>query len=114
MQRTNGHKAVITNTHTTMIEVAEVIVCQGALRDPYATRITLGKIERTARGARGKYRVKFTDINGAILLQIRGNLYVQDIRVFTDNIQATRTHLAQFAATHGYAISFGKSVQDAR
>ncbi len=109
----NMHSSArLTNTHTTMIGPAEVVVREGALKDPCTTRVTLGLIKRTKRNAGGAFWVKFRDINGGILMHVRGNMYVQQIRVYTNNIQKTRTNLARFVRSKGMSISFGESKRD--
>jgi hypothetical protein len=103
----------ITGSHSTMTEHTEKIVKNCAMNDPHTTRIVLGVIEKTKKGVGGKFRVKLTDVNGAVNLQIRSNYYVQEVWVYTDNIQTTRTNLAKYAVQSGFAISFGGSERTA-
>jgi hypothetical protein len=103
-------KAVIGGTHTSIIDAAKRLV-ECALRDPYTTRVNPGIIEKTKKGAGGKYRVKFTPNNGGILMQVRGNYYVQKITIFTDRIQNTLDNLESFAKLIGYKIGHGESIE---
>ncbi|MDQ3014780.1 MAG: DUF2103 domain-containing protein [bacterium] len=104
----------ITSSHSSMIDVAEDMVRGAALKDPHATRISLGIIEKTNRGVQGKFRIKFTDINGGILMKVRGNLFVQEVQVYTDNVQETRENLVRYALTRRYQVNFTEPAQAKR
>lgn len=104
----------ISDSHSTMIDVAEKMVRGAALRDPHTTRVTLGIIEKTNRGVQGKFRVSFTDINGGVLMKVRGNLCVQEVQVYTDNIQKTRDNLVRYALSQRYLVSFKEPAQAQR
>jgi hypothetical protein len=98
-------KARITGAHGSMIDVAEDMVRGCALKDPNVSRISLGIITKAKQSVRGKFRIKLTVLDGAILVQARGNLYIQEFRVFTEDTENTKALLAEFGLSQGYGVS---------
>lgn len=72
------------------------------------SRIRLGFIKAGARPVNGERRVKFTDEEGALLLSVRDNTAFQEVRIYTSNMNETRTKLARQARNLGMDISFTK------
>jgi hypothetical protein len=96
-----------------MIDVAESIVSDAALKDPNVSRVTLGLITKMKQSVQGRFRVKFTDISGGLLMRVRGNLYMQDIRIYTENAVDTAQNLISFSKKKGYETSYTKSTTSA-
>lgn len=69
-------------SHTTLIEAVQPLIKE-AEKISEVGRIALGIIKPTP-GRTGKRRVKFIKINGGLLLKVRGNTSVQEIRIYTD------------------------------
>lgn len=67
--------------HTSFIKVAFRLV-KAAENLSEVTRISLGIIIPTKRKT-GNKRVKFTLIRGGLLARVRGNVSVQEIRIYT-------------------------------
>ncbi|HAO64838.1 TPA: hypothetical protein DCQ44_02550 [Candidatus Taylorbacteria bacterium] len=96
--------------HTTLIEAAETLV-DFASSQVEVTRVALGIIRPIQHGAQGKFRVKFAEINGGILLTVRGNTAAQEVRIYTSNIPETRLKLCRYALSISTSISFTKKEQ---
>jgi len=92
-----------------MIDVAESIISDAALKDPHVSRITLGLITKMKQSVQGRFRVKFTDISGGLLMRVRGNLYMQDIRIYTESTADTVKTLIIFSKDQGYETSYIQS-----
>jgi hypothetical protein len=101
-----NQRAYIAQTHSSMIDLAKPIV-RKTLKIPGVDKITLGKIDKAARSAHGKFRVKLTNKPGAILLQVRGNLFIQLIWVYTDSIPSVRKLLEELIKKEGIQIQSG-------
>ncbi len=100
----NGGKFV---NHTTIIETASHVLDHAALMEE-VKRISPGVIRPTDQGAHGKFRVKFADIVGGLLLTIRGNNAAQEVRVYTSDPNKTRTELCRYCLSKGISIAFLK------
>ena len=68
-------------THTTLIDAAEPLV-KASEKLPEVTKIVLGFIKATP-GKKGQKRVKFTITRSGLLLTVRGNTSVQEVRIYT-------------------------------
>ena len=68
-------------THITLIDAAEPLV-KTAEKLPEVTKIVLGFIKATP-GKKGQKRVKFTITRSGLLLTVRGNTSVQEVRIYT-------------------------------
>jgi hypothetical protein len=68
-------------THTTLIDAAESFV-KTAEKLPEVTKIVLGFIKATP-GKKGHRRVKFATTRSGLLLTVRGNTSVQEVRIYT-------------------------------
>ncbi len=101
----NGGK--FTGKHTTLIELA-AIACDIADACPQVTKISPGFIVSGTKSVNGNTRVKISDSGGIILLSVRGNISVQDVRIYTTNIQTARTAIARGLRNAGVAICFKK------
>ena len=93
--------------HTTMIPAA-CIVADIAAAQTEVYNISPGFIKAGLKSVNGHRRVKITDDGNSLLLAVRDNASLQEVRVFTHNIQETRTTIARGARNKGLGISFGK------
>lgn len=94
-------------SHTTVIPAAGV-VCDIAHDCPAVTRISPGRISAGLPSVGGKRRVKISDSGSVVVLMVRDNVSLQEIRVYADNIQAAKEAIARGARNEGLHISFGK------
>lgn len=69
-------------SHTTLIDAA-VPVVRAAAKLSKVKRIAPGFIKPTP-GKTGLRRVDFERINGGLLVKVRGNTAIQEIRIYTD------------------------------
>jgi len=78
-----------TGSHTTVIPAAAT-VCDIVNGCPHVTKISLGFITANLTSLRGKKRVKMSPYeNGSMLLRVRDNTAIQEVRVFSENIHKT-------------------------
>lgn len=93
--------------HTTVIDAAEPIV-RHAVSLEAVDRVTPGFIRTGIKKLRShQSKVKLTHQDGCVLLQIRGNISVQEVRVYTKDTQAVLESIARHAVNEGYRIEFG-------
>jgi hypothetical protein len=104
---TQNHRAggKYCGSHTTIISAATLMTDFASTLDA-VTKIHLGFIKAGLPSVSGDRRVKFTDDNGSILLKVRDNTSHQEVRIYTSNIQETRTSLAREARNQHLNISF--------
>lgn len=57
-------------------------------------------------GATNKPRVKITDLNGGILLTVRQSRSLQEIRVYTSDVNSTRLAISRALRNNDIAICF--------
>jgi hypothetical protein len=91
-----GNESKISGRHTSVIDEALPLV-EAARKISSVRQIRPGFIKRASRGAQGRFRVKFIDQNGAVLMKVRGNLFVQEIWIYAESIQVVRESLTAFA-----------------
>ena len=94
--------------HTTLIDLAAV-VADIAVDLPEVTTVSPGFIKNGAGSTGGSLRVKIADATGSVLLTVRQNRSVQEIRVFTGNGQRTKLGIAKELRNRGIAIAFKKA-----
>lgn len=92
-------------THTTITEAASII-CKIAEACRDVTTISPGVITAGLKSVSGQRRVKLTRQGGVILLIVRGNITVQELRVYASNTQAAMLAIARNARDAGFQISF--------
>lgn len=80
----------ITKNHTTVIEAAARLVDR-ACELPEVTKVSLGIIKVIGKGMPN---LKFLPINGGWRLVVRGNLGRQEIFVYTNDPEKTRSDLS--------------------
>lgn len=98
-----------TGNHTTLIPLA-CTACDLVAKVSYVTKITPGYINAGAKPA-SRTRVKITDQSDAcILLKIRDNIAVQEVRVYVTNLQEGRTAIARTLRDGKINICFTKEV----
>ena len=78
-------------SHTTLIEAAVPFVkqAQGMER---VKKISLGIIKPTPNIV-GRRRIKFTAMSGGLKATIRGNTSLQEIRIYTSNVDEVKKEL---------------------
>ncbi len=82
-------------SHTTLIDAAEPIV-DYLMRHARVSKIVAGHI--TMRLKTAPHRLKMMEESGCLLLKVRGTASVQEIRVFSSDIDAVKSDIAkQFA-----------------
>lgn len=93
--------------HTTLIDLAVTMVDFARSR-PEVKSVSPGMIQVGSGVTGGVQRVKFSWIRGGLLMTIRQNRSVQEVRVFTDDTQTTMVELARAARNIDIPISFLK------
>ena len=91
-------------THTSIIPTAGVI-CDITNDCPHVKRISTGFIKAGLKPLRGQSRIKFKSDGKSLLLSIRGNTSHQEIRVYSNNIEITKTFIIEKAKENGFLIS---------
>ena len=92
----------ITNTHCTFIsDAAETR--DWARRMSIVKKISAGII-KPAKGARSQRAIKIKEEIGCLLLTIRGNTAIQDVRLYTDDFGVLDRAVKTYAAEHGFQI----------
>lgn len=91
--------------HTTCIDLAaEVADIAEACEE--VTKISLGFIQCGKGVAGGTRKVKIGDMTGGILVTVRQSKSVQEIRIFTTQMQATKLAMARTLRSRDIPISF--------
>lgn len=94
-----------TLSHTTYIESAKDLI-KFANKSPLVTKISLGIIKGLPHSKGGiTKRIKCIREHACLLIKIRGNRAVQEIRFFSDKIQTLEKELILFAQEAGFKIS---------
>lgn len=106
MEKRNGGK--FGGDHTTLIDLAAEIA-DIAVSYSEVTKVSPGHINASREGSTdGKFRIKFSEIQGGLLLKVRQSHTAQEVRIFTRDTQSTRLALARAALGRGISISFKK------
>lgn len=92
--------------HTTLSDLAAILV-DIAVNLPEVSRISPGYLKNSVGGGRSARSVKLSDCQGGLLLTVRQNGSVQEVRVFTKNPQNTKLVLARKSRDMDVAIKFG-------
>ncbi|MFA5098717.1 MAG: DUF2103 domain-containing protein [Candidatus Paceibacterota bacterium] len=92
-------------SHTTVIDAA-LIPVDIAHKQPEVYKISLGYIKAGLPSANGDRRVKIVDIDGGVLLSIRGNTTHQEVTVYTHDSHKTKFAIACAVRDAGINISF--------
>jgi hypothetical protein len=92
----------VTRSHSTSIEATEPFLVFAKNHNDI-TKISLGIIKpiKTVQ----QKRIKCTLEQACILLQIRGNRAIQEIRFFTDKLQQLKSELETLARNNDYEVS---------
>jgi hypothetical protein len=102
MKRT-GKKC--TSSHTTVIESSAEIVDFGNSCE-LVKKITLGIIKPIPHSRGGPLkRIKCIQEAACLLLKIRGNRAIQEIRLFSDDIKSLEKKVCEYAKSIGFEIS---------
>jgi len=91
--------------HTTLIDLAARVVDLIKGLD-HISGIAPGHIQNGKGVAGGMRKVKIGDIGGGVLLTVRQSRSVQQVRVYTCDIQATKLAIAQRLRSDGIPIAF--------
>ena len=91
--------------HTTLIDLAAKVV-DIADELPKVTGISAGYIQSGNAVSGGTRKVKIGEGKGSILLTVRQSRSVQEIRVFSPDVEKTRLALARALRDQGIPISF--------
>jgi hypothetical protein len=91
MEHRAGKK--IGGRHTTIIDAARPIV-DLLQRLPEVTKLSPGFIKLGLRS--GRHRLKISLSQGGLLLKIRGSTSIQEVRIYTDDVQATKNTLRDY------------------
>src|SRR3989344_7780375 len=95
----NTPKARLAPSHKTYIPVADNFRVF-ARKIPGVTCVSAGIIKAGLSPA--PIRVKIVDESGCILLKVRGPVCIQEVRVYTSNMQEVRTTIAREVRNRGY------------
>ncbi|EKE11688.1 MAG: hypothetical protein ACD_15C00037G0017 [uncultured bacterium] len=78
--------------HTTVIDAAKPVV-DFLLKHPDVTSITVGYIKMRLKTA--PQRIKVMEESGCLLLKVRGTASIQELRVFSKNIEKVKNDLEE-------------------
>jgi hypothetical protein len=92
--------------HTTLIDLA-ILLADMADARPEVTKISPGFIQCGGGAIGGERSVKILDARGGLLLKVRQNRAVQEVRIVTANLHETKLALARGARNNRIRISFG-------
>lgn len=93
--------------HTTLIDLASELA-DVAERLPEVTKISPGFINSGTGTGRGERRVKISDAQGGVILTVRQNSSVQELRIITRDPQSTKLVIARESRDRDVAICFGE------
>lgn len=100
----------ISGSHTTVIEKAVPIV-DHLIEDPSTTKISLGVIQNLPnKRSNGINRAKLIDESGCLVVDVTQNKSIQTLRIYSNDMQATKLSLARFLRDNHYAINFHSRV----
>ena len=99
--------------HTTFIAAA-VIVADIAAACRHVTIVPSGVINTPRNKSRSRRHVKIVGAEHCVLLGVTDGAAHQDVRVYTNNSQETKLHIAKGARDAGLTTSFGKGVDNGR
>jgi len=103
MPHRNGKKSC--GTHTTCSDLS-ARVHDIAARIQKVTGISLGVLQSGRGITGGSQRVKIGEMTGGLLLTVRQSRSVQEVRVYSTDVQATRLALARALRDEDIPISF--------
>lgn len=94
-----------TSNHSTIIDACGTLV-DFANKHACIQKITLGII-KPIPGSRGSFvkRIKFVQEPACLFVKVRGNKAVQELRLFSDNINQFEKDFKEFAKSQGFEIS---------
>jgi hypothetical protein len=93
--------------HTTFIDAAIILANIAAVREEVSC-VSPGFISSGKGGGNGQRRVKISDAPWGLLLTVSQNASVQEVKVFTGNLHATKFGIACGARNADIAICFGR------
>ncbi len=97
----NGGK--FSGSHTTCIPAAGVIA-DIAHECAYVTKISVGFIKSGLPTAKGLRRVKMTTSEGSLLLSVRDNISMQELRVYASDVERAKHVIATGALKAGFSV----------
>ena len=102
-------RAAVSRSHTTWTE-ASALLLEHVRLIPHVSKIACGIIR--ANAGPGQRRVKMTEERGGILLTIRGNLAVQEMRLYApvEKMQDVKLAVARTIRNLGFHLSFRKDM----
>ena len=93
-----------TGSHTTVVPGAAVIA-DIADNSSLVTKISLGFIKGGLPPAKGLKRLKIMTDEGSLLLTVRDNISQQELRIYTTNVEETKSIIAKGARKAGFAVT---------
>ncbi len=98
----NGGK--FSGSHTTCIPAA-VIIADIADGSAYVTKISVGFIKSGLPNTKGQRRVKITIGEGSLLLSVRDNISIQELRIYASDVDGAKQVIATGAHKAGFSVS---------
>jgi hypothetical protein len=93
-----------TGSHTTVVPGAAVIA-DIADNSSLVTKISLGFIKGGLPPAKGLKRLKIMTDEGSLLLIVRDNISQQELRIYTTDVEVTKSIIAKDARKAGFAVT---------
>jgi len=93
-----------TGSHTTVVPGAGVIA-DIADNSSLVTKISLGFIKGGLPPAKGLKRLKIMTDNGSLLITVRDNISQQELRIYTTDVEKTKSIIAKEARKTGFAVT---------
>ncbi len=102
-----GHRAggKYAGSHTTVIPAAALLT-DVASRLPEVTKISLGFVTSGLRSVGGLRRAKVTERGGNLLVSVRDNTSLQQVVIYSADLQATKRALYRGGLDCGIEVSF--------
>ena len=99
MNRTSGSK--ITSSHTSHIEVAKPLI-KFAENESLVTKISVGIMKSVSKPS--PKRLKILLEQACLLLKVRGNKYIQEIRFYSENLAELEQKVKKEAKGLGFIL----------
>lgn len=95
MSKNNLNSGKMGGRHTALIDAAKPVV-RSAQKMPEVKKISAGFIKHNI--GTGKHRIKIKEMVGGLVLDVRGSVSIQEIRVYTSDAAKTKERLeAEFS-----------------
>lgn len=89
--------------HTTVVPAA-AIISDIAHNCSYVTKISVGFIKSGLKPTKGLRRIKITEDEGSLLVSVRDNISIQELRVYVTDVAKAKHEIATGAHKAGFLV----------